>query len=294
MATRFEQIKSNIKSKSDAQRESFRREYREFFDHPLLFVALIMSGLLSAIAGIVVGLGMRIENGAAVVNFDIAHVFFAILYAVAFPYFFEFGLANWLHKLLHREPDNVVQFWTSWVMIAITFIGTAATAYSAMDVLVTAGGFFDSFVAIPPIVQKWIAFSLPTMIMLNIAAGELYRQFTTEAILKRSAENELREAQVAADMEIKLAQVEADKTVSIHAAEEYSRRAEREAPEIGRKKGEASWQARTQKDTAQPQQSHQYSAETEARIDELERKLQSRIRELEAKQGADPTQGRGE
>ena len=261
--TRFEKIKSNIKAQSDAQREAFRREYKEFFDHPLLFVALIMSGILSALAGCTVGLGVRIDGGYFTANYDIAHLFFAVLYSVAFPYFFEFGLANWLHKLLHREPGNNVQFFTAWGMIAVTFIGTAITAYSAMDVLVTAGGFFDSFKEIPPIVQKWIAFSLPTMIMLNIATGELYRQFTTEAILKRSAENELREAQVAADMEIKLAQMEADKDVSIHAAEEYSRRAREQAPEIGRTKGAETWNKRIQ-------QTQQYASSTKDHVDPTE------------------------
>lgn len=252
METRFDKIRKNIKSKSDASRAEFRRKYKEFFDHPLLFMALIMSGVLSALAGIAIGLGVRMEDGIFYAKYDIAHIFFAMLYAVAFPYFFEFGLANWLHKLLHREPDNLIQNVTAWAMIVITFIGTAATAYSAMDVLVTAGGFFDSFKEIPPVVQKWIAFSLPTMIMLNIAAGELYRQFTTEAILQRSAENELRETTVAADMEVKLAKVESEKRIAIAAAEEYSRRSNQEAPEIGRNRGAAEWN--TQRSFAQETQ----------------------------------------
>lgn len=246
MATRFEQIKASLTKKSNAQKEATRREYKEFFDHPLLFVALIASGLLSALAGLAIGLGVRMADGNMQVNLDVAHIFFAILYAALFPYFFEFGLANWLHKFLHREPGNVVQYWTAAVMIFITFLGTALTAYSAMDVLVTAGGFFASFQEIPAGVQRWIAFSLPTMFMINIASGELYRQFTTEATLKRAAEIELREARMATDLEIELARMDADKNISIAAAEAYSRRAETEAPEIGRKKGEDSWQKERQ------------------------------------------------
>lgn len=242
MATRFEQIKNNIQKKTNEQKEATRREYKEFFDHPLLFVALAASGLLSALAGLAIGLGLRMENGILIANIDVAHAFFALLYSILFPYFFEFGLANWLHKNLHREPGNMVQQWTSIAMIGVTFIGTAATAYSAMDVLVTAGGFFDSFKEIPASVQRWIAFSLPTMFLLNIAAGELYRQFTTEAVLKRSADIELREARIAVDMEIALAKMDADKNISIAAAEEYSRRAAVEAPEIGKRKGNENWQ----------------------------------------------------
>ncbi len=286
MATRFEQIKNGIQQKTNAQKEATRREYKEFFDHPLLFVALAASGLLSALAGIAIGLGLRMVDGQLYVNLDAAHIFFALLYAVLFPYFFEFGLANWLHKSLHREPGNVVQYWTAMVMIGITFIGTAATAYSAMDVLVTAGGFFDSFKEIPAGVQRWIAFSLPTMFMLNIAAGELYRQFTTEAVLKRSADIELREARIAVDMEIALAKMDADKNISIAAAEEYSRRASVEAPEIGKRKGGNNWE----KDRAIPQAVPAMGFkqnEAEAEIVQLREK----IARMEAEKSPNPTNG---
>lgn len=241
MATRFEQIKQGIAKKTDASREKTRREYKEFFDHPLLYVALIASGFLSALAGLAIGLGVHMNGAEILATVDVAHVFFGVLYMILFPYFFEFGLANWLHKFLHREPNNTTQFWTSLVMIVITFIGTAITAYSAMDVLVTAGGFFDSFQSIPAGVQRWIAFSLPTMFLLNIVSGELYRQFTVEAILKRAAFMELREEQTASDMEVTLAQMNAKKNIAIAAADEYSRRAEQEAPALGRNKGNEEW-----------------------------------------------------
>ena len=238
---RFEKIKSNMMKKTAERHEKTRRDYKEFFDHPLLFVALLSSGFLSMLAGLAIGLGAHMEGEILTYNADIPHLFFACLYAVLFPYFFEFGLANWLYKFLHREPENKIQLFTSGAMIIITFIGTAATAYSAMDVLVTAGGFFDSFQSIAPVVQRWIAFSLPTMFMINIAAGELYRQFTAEAVLKREATLELREAQVAADMEVSLAEMEAKKNIGIAAANAYTQRAQKEAPAIGNDKGNKAW-----------------------------------------------------
>lgn len=241
MATRFDTIKSNMNKKASEQKESTRRNYKEFLDHPLLFVALIASGLLSALAGVAIGLGVRMVDGVVEYKGDIGHVFFAILYFLLFPYFFEFGLANWLYKFLHREQENVIQFWTSIGMIFVTFIGTSITAYSAMDVLVTAGGFFDSFTEIPNNVQRWIAFSLPTMFLFNIVSGELYRQFTTEATLKRAAAIELRDARVASDMEVELAQMDAKRQIAIAAAEEYSRQANIQAPQLGKGKGGDQW-----------------------------------------------------
>lgn len=242
MATKFEEIKNKISKATTEQKEKTRRDYKELYDHPLLYAALISSGFLSALAGLAVGLGVHMENGTLVYTVDLPHVFFAVLYAILFPYFYEFGLANWLYKFLHREPENKTQEIVAGIMISITFIGTSITAYSAMDVLVTAGGFFDSFKEIPAGVQKWIAYSLPTMFLLNIASGEIYRQFTAEAILLRAANIELRGTKIAADMEVKLSQMDAQKKMAIAESEEYSRRAEIEAPELGKNRGASTWQ----------------------------------------------------
>lgn len=241
MATRFEQIKQDIKDKANKQSEKTRREYKEFFDHPLLYIALVASGFLSALAGVAIGLGVKMVDGNMKMTVDVGHIFFALIYSILFPYFFEFGLGNWLHKLLHREPENKWQLWTASVMVAVTFIGTAITAYSAMDVLVTAGGFFAAFTEIPASIQRWIAFALPTMFLLNIASGEFYRQFTTEAILKRAANVELRENQIAADMEVELAKMKAKKDIAIATANEYASKAEKDAPEIGKNRGSEKW-----------------------------------------------------
>lgn len=241
MGTRFEKVKQDMQKKDNEAKEAMRREFKEFLDHPLLYVALIASGFLSALAGLAIGLGLQMVDGEMVIRTDFGHVFFAVLYFVLFPYFFEFGLANWLNKFLHREDGNNIQYWTSLLMISVTFIGTGITAYSAMDVLVTAGGFFDSFVEVPAGVQRWIAFALPTMFLLNIASGEMYRQFTKEARLTRTANKELREDQIAADMEVKLAQMKARKDIAIAEAEAYSSKAEKDALEIGRNRGNANW-----------------------------------------------------
>lgn len=241
MATRFDKIKEGITKAAAAQKEKTRREYKAFFEHPLFYVALVSSGFLSSLAGMAIGLGVHMEGVRLIATIDIPHVFFAALYAVLFPYFFEYALANWLNKMFHREPNNNYQLYTAYVMIGLTFIGTAITAYSAMDVLVTAGGFFDSFKEIPAGVQKWIAYSLPTMFLLNIVSGEIYRQFTTEAVLLRAANVDLRQTQIAIDMEVTLSQMETKKSIEIAAADEYARRAEIEAPEIGKRKGVDTW-----------------------------------------------------
>ena len=239
--TKVDELKAKAQRKAQENSEKMRRNMSEFRDHPLLYIALIASGFLSALAGLAIGLGLKMVDGHVSVILDFPHIFFAILYAGLFPYFFEFGLANWLHKLLHREPENTTQLVTAWIMVILTFVGTAVTAYSAMDVLVTAGGFFASFTEISPTVQKWIAYALPTMFLLNIASSEAYRQFTAHAVLQRTADIELHEKRLGAELEVKLAQMEAKKNVAIAQATEYSRLALQEAPQIGKDKGGNQW-----------------------------------------------------
>jgi hypothetical protein len=281
-----QQIKDDAKRKSSANSEKLKHDLREFTDHPLLYMALIASGLLSSLAGLTIGLGLQISGGVVSVKTDLPHVFFAILYAVLFPYFFEFGLANWLHKLLHRETENPTQFFTAIFMVVVTFIGTAATAYSAMDILVTAGGFFESFTEISPTVQKWIAFALPTMFLLNIASGEIYRQFSSIAKLQRAAQMELQEGRMDADLQIRLAQMEAEKNAAVAHAEEYSRRAEKEAPQIGKQRGSSEWDKHADKMRPAPVQ----PARTPAMAEQGE--PMPVLKEPEARPETNPTKGR--
>jgi hypothetical protein len=222
-------------------KETNRRRLQDFKDHPLLYIALVASGLLSMIAGAVLGLGVHVLDGDVKIHADFPHIFFAVIYAILFPAFFEYGLANWLHKLLHREDKNETQYWISMIMVGVTFIGTTVTAFSAIDVIVTAGGFFTAFNEVPVEVQRWIAFSLPTMFMINIAAGELYRHSSSFAQLRRLAETELKGKQLDADLEMDLAKVEMEKNVAILAAARYSENAVAEQKIISESIGDAQW-----------------------------------------------------
>lgn len=241
MSTYVDQMKKDMKKRAQEQSESFKRSFKDLSEHPLLYIALVISGLLSLFAGVAVGLGVRVEDGIVTAKVNAPNIFAAILYGASFPIFFEYALANWLKKFLMREPDNTTQMWTSGAMIVLTFLGTCVTAYSASDVIATAFGFFKSFQEIPPSVQRWIVYAVPTMLMLNVAAGEMYRQFSQEAVLRRQAEMSLREAQVDADMEVRLAQMDAQKNIAVHAARTYTEKAKGEAEGIGNQRGSDKW-----------------------------------------------------
>jgi hypothetical protein len=237
----FSKIKAEQKKNESETKEERRIFWQPFLDHPLLFTALIISGFLSFLAGWFIGLGVRVEDGILIYKSDVPHIFAAVMYSAAFPYFFEFGLANWLHKLLTREPDNKAQAGAAFFMVFATGLGTAYTAYSTADIIATGLGFFEVFTAIPENVQRWIVYSLPTMLILNIVAGEVYRQFSQEAKLLRIAQMHLREKRIEADTEVKIAQMNSAANIQIIAAAEFAKKAEIEADGIGKDKGQNLW-----------------------------------------------------
>ena len=241
MSTYVQKVKAGMKKKAQEQSENMKLTTKDFTDHPLLYIALVLSALLSMFAGIAIGLGVRVDAGTVTAKGDLPNIFAALLYGASFPIFFEFGLANWLKKFMMREPDNKTQMFTAASMVVLTFVGTCVTAYSASDVIATAFGFFTSFQEVPESVQRWIVYALPTMLMINVAAGELYRQFSQEAVLRRQAEMTLREAQVDADMEVRLAQMEAQRNIAVHAAQVYSDKARAESAGIGSRRGTDQW-----------------------------------------------------
>lgn len=241
MSTYVQKVKTEMKKKAQEQSENMKLATKDFTDHPLLYIALVLSALLSMFAGIAIGLGVRVDAGTVTAKGDLPNIFAALLYGASFPIFFEFGLANWLKKFMMREPDNKTQMFTAASMVVLTFVGTCVTAYSASDVIATAFGFFTSFQEVPESVQRWIVYALPTMLMINVAAGELYRQFSQEAVLRRQAEMTLREAQVDADMEVRLAQMEAQRNIAVHAAQVYSDKARAESAGIGSRRGTDQW-----------------------------------------------------
>lgn len=170
MSTYVQKVKAEMKKKAQEQSENMKLATKDFTDHPLLYIALVLSALLSMFAGIAIGLGVRVDAGTVTAKGDLPNIFAALLYGASFPIFFEFGLANWLKKFMMREPDNKTQMFTAASMVVLTFVGTCVTAYSASDVIATAFGFFTSFQEVPESVQRWIVYALPTMLMINVAA----------------------------------------------------------------------------------------------------------------------------
>ena len=52
-----------MKKKAQEQSENMKLATKDFTDHPLLYIALVLSALLSMFAGIAIGLGVRVDAG---------------------------------------------------------------------------------------------------------------------------------------------------------------------------------------------------------------------------------------
>jgi hypothetical protein len=262
--SRIEQIKQKVLLQTAEQKEAFRLKWQNILDNPLLFSALVVSGFLSHLSGWFIGLGVTITAGVVDYTLDAAHLFVAGLYALLFPFFFEYGLANWLDKYLKREPGNTPQEWASGIMIAFTGVGALLTAFSAADIIATTLGFFTSFTEIPPEVQRWMVFSLPIMLGLNVLFGEIYRQNSMESILIRHAEMEIREKQIEANMNVRIAQMTAKAEISKHAADQYAEAAGAEARGLGAERGKNKWNEDRKAYQPPPQQTRQFAHETDS------------------------------
>jgi len=241
---RIDARKSERKS-SQIEMDGVRRELSR---HPMIFIGLIGSGFLTALAGVFIGVAPHKVDG--VITFfasdtawaAIIGVFFALLYLVSFPLIGEYGTYFWHKKAELRDPDSVIQAWIAYVMFAITLGFTGVTAIAASIILASLLGTFDVFVQIPEWAQTWTVIIIPVGFLLHSVANIFYRHFSREAEESRELERELQTAEIEASAQIKGARVEARKRMAISQAEEYARLSMGEAEYIGKARANASWQ----------------------------------------------------
>ena len=87
MSTYVQKVKAEMKKKAQEQSENMKLTTKDFTDHPLLYIALVLSALLSMFAGIAIGLGVRVDAGTVTAKGDLPNIFAALLYGASFPIF---------------------------------------------------------------------------------------------------------------------------------------------------------------------------------------------------------------
>jgi len=229
---------------------------REFARHPMILIGLVGSGFLTSLAGVFIGIAPHkvVTETETYLTFfandsawaAIVGIFFAVVYAVAFPLIGEYGTYFWHRKAELRDPDNMTQAWIAYVMFGITLLFTVVTAIAASVILASLLGTFEVFSQIPDWAQTWTVIIIPIGFLLHSVSNIFYRHFSQEAEESRELERELQQAEIEANAQIKQARVDARKKVAISQADEYARISEAEAENIGRGRARENWQREKQ------------------------------------------------
>jgi len=233
----FRSFRSNL-DRRRAEQRAFRGNYKsDFVRYPLFYIGLLISGGLSAMSGIFIGLAPHYVDGVLVINFDFVNVMFALLYAVTFPLLGEYAIAEWHTKYALRDMDEVLddnrQAIIALVMLFISVVFTLVTSLAASVILISLLGSFDVFRHIPAWAQTWTATVIPIGAVLHAVATMAYKHNSSEEENLRFLRLQRMNAEMQARLTIEEAMMQAWITVNLHRAEQFAKMAMQQAPHFG-------------------------------------------------------------
>jgi len=222
-----------------AEQRAFRgNSQSDFARYPLLYIGLLISGGLSALSGIFIGLAPHYVDGVLVVNLDFVNVMFAILYAVTFPMLGEYAIAEWHKKYSLRDMDDVSddkrQAIIALIMLLVSVAFTLITSLAASVILISLLGSFDVFRHIPAWAQTWTAIVIPIGAVLHSVATIAYKHNSREEENLRLLRRQRMDAETKARLIIEQARTDAEIEVNVHRARLYADMAKQRAPEFGK------------------------------------------------------------
>jgi hypothetical protein len=209
----------------------------DFARYPLLYIGLLISGGLSALSGIFIGLAPHYVDGILVVNLDFINIMFAVLYAVTFPMLGEYAIAEWHKKYSLRDMDDVSddrrQAIIALVMLFISVAFTLITSLAASVILISLLGSFDVFRHIPAWAQTWTAIVIPIGAVLHSVATIAYKHNSREEENLRLLRRQRMDAETQARLIIEQARTQAEIDVNVHRAQQFAEMAKQRAPQFG-------------------------------------------------------------
>ena len=175
------------KQKKELARQEF---YRKFGRYWLVYAALGFTAVLSFISGLLLpfmkpGVEVELSWGTGLS---------ALMYAVGFLFIGEGASLFWFDKITDSDPDNGWQTAVAALMIAAAVITSLATAMAASYIIAYWVGVFDTFTGIPAWAQKYIAISIPLMMVTHVVAGITFKSISDEAFSEREAKAKINQA----------------------------------------------------------------------------------------------------
>lgn len=169
------------------RKQEFKRKYARYW---LVYLALIGTGILSAISGVLLPLQ---SDGVKITFFTFLA---GLYYAVGFLSNGEGATYFWFDKLVDHDKDNTTQQIIAGTMLAIAIATVLTTALASASFIAYAMGAFDKFQTVPAWAQEWIVKAIPIFWVLHFSSGILFRVLSDEAASERDANSIIRGIQL--------------------------------------------------------------------------------------------------
>ena len=224
--TTFDEQKQ--KEQKEKQEKALKRKatwlpFKKFW---LLYVALFGTGILSAFAGVYLGLS---PDKDGYFDLSVTNVLFAMYYAIGFLATAEGATLFWETKYVYHDVDkdgkaNSWQTNTAATALGVSIFAVIITGLAAADFLAVWRGNLDAFDSIQKWAQGWVVWAIPVLFVFHAVCAIIYWYNSAEAALDRWKSQNRRQTQAS------MAQIEADAWM-----DEYRRI----SPELAKQKGRA-------------------------------------------------------
>ncbi len=174
------------------QRKDLRNaeRYRKFGRYWLIYIALGFTAVLSFVGGLMLPFMKPDVNVPLTWGTAAAGLF----YALGFILIGEAAANFWFDKVTDQDPDNNMQKWIAGLMIAASVFVSASTALATSYIIAYWVDVFDAFLTIPVWAQKYIAISVPVMLVIHAVAGITFKSVSDEATAERDSKARINQA----------------------------------------------------------------------------------------------------
>lgn len=253
MTRPYVSIRDRINSR---KKEDEKKKKIEFSDllvdvkrNPMILIGLGGSAILTALAGLFIGLAPRLDAAGNLSLFggipgwgaQFIGITFGVLYAIVFPVIGEWGTYYWHKKASLRDVGNKTQAIIGYGMLAVAFAFMVTTAVAASFILASLLHTFQAFNAIPDWAQKWTILIIPFSLALHAGANIWYDHVSKYAEERREMERSLQTVEIEAENRIRQARIDARERAAIAMAEEYENLSKDEAIQTGKQIAQRAW-----------------------------------------------------
>lgn len=236
----FFHARSKDRSKKEEEKVAKKARWLPFQRYWLLYTVLIGTAILSAFAGLYIGLAPDKSGSVNIVDAidGFRRVFFSLFYLISFVVTAEGATLYWETKLVYHDVDdegkrNEIQVKTARFALIVSLLTIVGTGLASARFLSAWLGALKDYETVPVGAQAWVVWSIPIMFVFHAVCSILYWYNSAESELDRW------KSQIRRQTQAQMAQVEAQSW-----QDEYTR----VAPSLARAKGLAMAQKAAKED----------------------------------------------